>query len=228
MNILLIEDDSSHSLQIEAMLSKLDYNMIGVAKNFEEAIDIINLTSIDLVLLDVGAKGDKRALETIALLSPHLIPIVLTPTYDTQELYDKVKKLDNVFYLVKPFHIHTLDNSIRLLKRKTEINTEFIRGGVRSEIIALKNILYIEVERTYSFIQTENRRYAFKKSLTLLKKQIPVGAFIQIHRSFLVNKKYIKRIDIERSMVELEGGVILPMSRRVKHLLISKDIKDIG
>ncbi|MFN3378550.1 MAG: LytR/AlgR family response regulator transcription factor [Runella zeae] len=228
MNILLIEDDPSQTLQIKSILAKLDYNMMDVAKSYEEAVDLINLTSIDLILLDIGSIQDKTALEKIDLLSPFRIPIILTPTYDIQELYDKVKKLDNVFYLVKPFHVNTLDSVISLLKRKMEIKTEFIRGGTRSEIIALKNILYIEVERTYSFIQTENRRYVFKKSLTLLKKQIPEGEFFQIHRSFLVNKKYIKRIDVERSMVEIEGGTVLPMSRRVKHLLISRGIKNVG
>lgn len=226
MNILIVDDDLLYALQLEAMLSELGYTVSGHATNYQQAIDLIETNHVDLLVTDIVLAGSKNGLDLVEAISSLYIPTILMTAHDTPEIYEKVSVLNHVLYLVKPFHIHTLDSSIRLVSQCTSSKEpQFIRGTTRGEVIALKDILYIEVERTYTFIQTSARRYAFKKSLTLLKQQLPLGKFLQIHRSFLVQKKFIKRIDFEKSVVELEGHT-LPLSRRVKHDIQSKNISE--
>mgnify|MGYP001810214249 FL=1 len=175
------------------------------------------------MLIDIVLMGNKSGLELADFVSSRNIPFILITAYDTPQIYEQVSKWNHVLYLIKPVHIHTLDSSIRVLTKQAETEPQFIRGTTRSEIISINEILYIEVDRNYTFVQTAKRRYAFKKSLSLIKQQLPLDRFLEIHRSFLVNKKYINKIDLEKSLVYVEDYT-LPMSRRVKHDLITKGI----
>ncbi|AXE16335.1 hypothetical protein DR864_00650 [Runella rosea] len=223
MKILIAEDDLIYAVQLEAMLSDLGYEIIGCVNTYQKAYDFLYASHVDLMLIDVVLMGSKNGLELADLVSSRNIPFILITAYDTPQIYEQVSKWNNVLYLVKPVHIHTLDSSIRILTKQSEIEPQFIRGTTRSEIISINEILYIEVDRNYTFVQTAKRRYAFKKSLSLIKQQLPLDRFLEIHRSFLVNKKFITKIDLEKSLVYVEG-YMLPMSRRVKHDLIAKGI----
>lgn len=175
-------------------------------------------------MTDIVLEGSKTGLELVAATTFRSIPIILMVSQAMPDLYEKVSTLYDVLYLVKPIHIYTLDSSIRLVSQcRISKEPKFIKGTSHGEVIAIRDILYVEVERTYTFIQTSARRYAFKKSLTLLKQQLPMSNFLQIHRSFVVQKRFIKRIDFEKCLVELEGHT-LPLSRRVKHEIQSKNI----
>lgn len=223
-NILIVNNDSHCELPLETDLAKLGYTIIGNTNRFQNALDIIKTNHVELIIIDLDEL--KKGIEFAIKVSSIPLPIIVITSQDTYEVYQQIAVIDRLQYLVKPFHIHTLDSSIRLLSQQPTQEPQFIRGNSKGEFIAIKDILYLEVEHTYTFIQTTTRRYAFKKSLTQFKLLLPMNRFLQIHRSFLVQKKYILKIDPERQIVDLEGHT-LPMSRRMKHNIFSKDLDTI-
>jgi len=223
MNILFVQNNPIDNSHFEPLLSKLGYSIIGKVSNCEEGLDLIEISHVDLIIMTIFENATALDKECLSSLGAFHIPIILIINEDVPEIYDKVANFSHVFYLVKPFHIHTIESAIRILSQQIRQEPQFIRGTSRGEIIAIKDIVYIEVERTYTFIQTKTKRYAFKKSLTLLKQHLPLDRFLQIHRSFLVNKRFIKKIDFEKNSVDVDG-YLLPMSRRVKHELHSKNL----
>lgn len=223
-NILLVSNDPIYALELEELLSGLGYCIVGQFDSYQKSLDFVSFHNIEFVIIDIALDGPQNGLELTEVTSIQNLPIILLTNHDSNETYQRVMSLNHplYLYLVKPFHIHTLDSSIRLLAKYPIQEPQFIQGNSRGEFISIKDIIYIEVEHTYTFIQTTTRRYAFKKSLTQLKLQLPMNRFLQIHRSFLVNKKFIERIDLGKNTVEV-AGYILPLSRRMKHNLLSKD-----
>lgn len=74
------------------------------------------------------------------------------------EQYKESLKISNQVYLVKPFHIHSLDSAIRILLPRNEvsINKDFLvyrNGGVK-QLIQVKNIVYIESDGNYCTVMT--------------------------------------------------------------------------
>ncbi len=223
-NILLMTNNPGYGLQLDQSLSLLGYNIIGHLNCYQKALDLMSLTDTELVIMDIALEGAQNGLKLAEEPAFQNLPVILLTDHDSSEIYQKVSAINHPFtlYLVKPFHIHTLDSIIKILAQHPIQEPKFIQGNSRGEFIAIKEIMYIEVEHNYIFIQTTTRRYAFKKSLTQLKLQLPINRFLQIHRSFLVNKKFIKKIDLEKNIVEIEGYT-LPLSRRMKHTLLSKN-----
>ena len=223
MNILIADDDKIFSFQLEAMLEELKYRVVGRASTFQQVLDFLNIHHVDLVLIDLVLEGKKDGMDLAKELIQRNIPFIFMTAYDSREFYQRALAFEEFQYLIKPIHIYTLDSAIRLIIRRKQQPPQFIKVTAHGQIIAVKDIIYIEVERTYSFIQTTTKRFAFKISLNLLKQQLPLDNFIQIHRSFLVQKSFIKRINFEKNIVELENYT-LPISRRMKHELLQYPI----
>lgn len=223
-NILFITNDPIYGLQLEESLSMLGYTIVGQPNSYQKALDFVSLTDTELVIIDIPLEGPQNGLKLTEEHAFQNLPVILLSNHDSRELYQKVTAVNHPFsfYLVKPFHIYTLDSIIKMLAQHPIQESKFIQGNSRGEFIAIKDIIYIEVEHNYIFIQTAARRYAFKKSLTQLKLQLPANRFLQVHRSFLVNKKFIKKINLEKNIVEI-AGYTLPLSRRMKRNLLSKN-----
>ncbi|RDB08032.1 LytR/AlgR family response regulator transcription factor [Runella aurantiaca] len=220
-NILIVNNDPIYALQLKELLSGLGYTVVGHVNTYQKILDFISINYVDLLIIDIMLDNAPIGLELTEALTLQNLPIILLTNQDSSEVYQKVATFSHILYLVKPFHIHTLDSIIRMLAQHPTQEPQFIQGNSRGDFIAIKDILFLEVEHTYTFIQTTARRYAFKKSLTQLKSLLPTNRFLQVHRSFLVNKKFIGKIDIEKNIVEI-GGYTLPLSRRMKHELLSK------
>lgn len=73
-----------------------------------------------------------------------------------------------------------------------------------------KEILYIEAENVYSVVVTGNETYRLRKPLSKITEEAGKD-FFQIHRSFTVNLRRVKRIS--RTEVVTEGDHSLPLRR---------------
>ncbi len=73
-----------------------------------------------------------------------------------------------------------------------------------------RDILYVESFRHYISIHTKDREYKIKENISAFEERLR-GGFFRIHRSYLVNLKYVIRIG--RTAVTVEGGEELPLAR---------------
>lgn len=81
--------------------------------------------------------------------------------------------------------------------------------------IPYKNIFYIEAREKKIFIRTLNDEYGFYETIENIQDELPDN-FERCHRSFIVNKDKIARIMLSQSMMELEDGFVVPLSRSFK------------
>ncbi|MEL6537735.1 MAG: LytTR family DNA-binding domain-containing protein [Bacteroidota bacterium] len=62
----------------------------------------------------------------------------------------------------------------------------FIRDGTRFHRLNVDKIIYLEADRRYCHVVTENKNYIYSLTLVNLLEQMPPGYFIRVHRSFAV------------------------------------------
>lgn len=78
-------------------------------------------------------------------------------------------------------------------------------------IIPQKDILYVERRLRISYIHSALRTVTTGRRLDELAADLQPGRFALCHNSFLVNLAQVRRL--QRSQVQLTGGVVLPVSR---------------
>jgi two-component system LytT family response regulator len=84
------------------------------------------------------------------------------------------------------------------------------------EIIKVDRIIRCEADGNYCHIHIsgENSLY-ISKTLKFLENELSGAAFIRIHQSHLVNKRFIRRYSKgSNAHMELQNGDVLPISRR--------------
>ncbi len=78
-------------------------------------------------------------------------------------------------------------------------------------IIPQKDILYVERRLRISYIHSVLRTVTTGRRLEELAAGLQPGRFALCHNSFLVNLAQVRRL--QRSQVQLTGGILLPVSR---------------
>ena len=107
------------------------------------------------------------------------------------------KRLNDVFL---PNKEEGLSQYSYLLKDKTVINL--------SEVMFIESM---DHNLTYHF---KNRKVTERQTIKEFLEKVTNENFIQVHKSFIVNKKYI--VTIESNKISMTNGIIVPFSRTFK------------
>ena len=86
-NILVVEDESIVSKDIQQSLKKLGYNIVGAAATGEKAVVLANETKPDLVLMDIMLKGEMSGIDTAEKIKETLnVPVIYLTAYADEAL----------------------------------------------------------------------------------------------------------------------------------------------
>jgi DNA-binding LytR/AlgR family response regulator len=77
-------------------------------------------------------------------------------------------------------------------------------------------VIYLEALRDYTGIVTQKRKYCVLSPISNLLKEKPFKSFIRIHRSYAIQKHYIKEISAKEVRV---NNTSLPVGRSYKESL---------
>lgn len=127
-NILLIDDDVTHSNMMQKIIEKDGQYKTRFAHSGQEAIDLIAsgaANDIDLVLLDMCMPGidGLQVLNAVKPVKPNL-PIIISSGYDDVELVTKVMKAGATDFIRKVDNAEKLRNSIASALREHVLHDE--------------------------------------------------------------------------------------------------------
>jgi DNA-binding LytR/AlgR family response regulator len=213
--ILIIEDDIGIRENISILLNQEGF-LVSTANDGKEGIVIALSFKPDLIICDI-MMPKMNGYEVLKILHAKKetakIPFLfLTAKVEKNDIRAGME-LGADDYLFKPVDISDLLNSIetRLNRFKTikaamtDDNAEQkvrTSGGKlifkirdHSEVVFVKDIIYISAARQYSSVYTLNKKkYLLKRSLSKWEEMLPSDSFIRIHRSTLINIDHINRI----------------------------------
>ncbi len=118
MKILIADDDQSVVKGFDLILREAGYNVVGVAHDGMEAVEMASTLRPDLVLMDIKMPR-MDGINAARIINGSdsregLIPIILVTAYAEQQLVQKAKSCGVLGYLVKPVHVDDLVPAIEL------------------------------------------------------------------------------------------------------------------
>jgi two-component system, LytTR family, response regulator len=244
----LIADDELLARQKlrQLLRGESDIEVVGEASSAHEVYELVRATNPQLMFLDVRMPG-MDGLDLISELSMSttiaLPRVILTTAYDHYAL--RAFELNITDYLLKPFSAERLQSAlarareqIRSGERKSEsklakehgpdkYTTRIIfKSRGRILFLPVSDIRWISAEENYVRICTGTETHLLRETMTSMEQRLDPQLFLRVHRSAIVNLKYVKEVRTESRgdfMVHLVNGQKLGMSRtyhsRISELL---------
>jgi DNA-binding LytR/AlgR family response regulator len=204
--ILILEDDCIQLKTLSNIIKQLGNTYhIYEASGIEEALKISDSVKIDLFYIDINLKeesGLKFALE-IRKKERYKLTWIIFITIYKEYMLTAFKKIHCYDYILKPYDIENIEKTTKLLLSDaqvaaTEVKEKFIIVGVKNIQVKIfvREIIFVEVFIRTSIIHTVNGSFTIDYlSLKKLHGMIDDEDILQSHRSYLVNIKYISRIE---------------------------------
>lgn len=243
INVLVVEDESIVSKDIQHSLKKLGYNVVGAAATGEKAIELVRSEKPDVVLMDIMLKGDMSGIDTAEIVKKEVdIPVIYLTAYADEATLAKAKITEPYGYIIKPFKEIDLHTSIEMAIYKSVKNKEvekerdllfsivegkdsqdFIFVKANSKLVKLKteDIFFIEALKDYVVINTVDARYTIHSTMKDIQKKLGDENFIRVHRSFIVRLNKISAIEYPNLHLE-EDKKVIPIGGSYREVLVKR------
>ena len=221
----LIIDDESHARKMLAMLlqdADVQVEVLGEASSAEEGIELLKVHQPEVLFLDIDMPGlSGMQLAEMFGEDRDFEIIFITGHQEHASKAFRVKALD---FLMKPVSPRELDEALERLQSALEtrqkplnISDERIALPMLNglELVSTTEILVLEAERAYTNIKLKNgENKLVSKRLKLFEDLLSNREnFKRVHRSYLVNINEVVRYAKAESLLILENGVEVPVSK---------------
>jgi len=111
--IMVVEDEGVVSIDIRNMLRQAGYDIAAVAFFGEEAVKKVKDAHPDLVLMDIGLKGEIDGIEAAKKIRErYKIPVVFLTGFADENTLAKAREADPSGFLIKPINEEELRKTI--------------------------------------------------------------------------------------------------------------------
>lgn len=237
INVLIIEDTSSESDELKKVLLKNNYNVLGIATSFNDALSQFYSKSIDIVIIDVFLNGNPDGItfaETITTVPTISKPFVFLTFSKDRKIFERAKLTQPFSFLMKPFNelevLYAIEmavekfyygSTIPTVEQNVPIINEFLFVKKKNSLkkILLKDILYVEVEERYCNIIIEEEKFMVQISLTKILKILENFKFSRTHRNYIINTEKIIEIVLCDNLIVLKGNHKIVLSDKYKDFI---------
>jgi len=231
---VIIDDEANLREVISIKVGKLDKDVkiVGQASNAEDGFNLIKAINPDIVFLDITMPNESglEMMKRFETVDFEVIFVTGHSEYGIEAL-----KMDAIDYLLKPIKSKDLLNAI--LKAKSKIgNKQKIRqyeellqrseesidqnvkvpipGSNYYDYIEIYNIIRCEGWQKYTKIHLKNNTSLLSSyNLGVFRELLSKYAFIDVHKSHLINKKHISKY-LNEGIIIMSDNSQVPLSRR--------------
>ncbi len=238
LNTIIVDDEEFARSSLYFLLQENcpNINICGIAKSVNEARNLLQIHDIDLIFLDIAMPGE-NGFSLIPQAQEANATVIFTTAYDQYAL--KAIKANALDYLLKPIDIDELvtavekaakyqslnnalssNNSLKNLetdlKENKGINRLTLPSGQGYRLVDIDEIIHIEADSNYSiFHLLTAEKITVSKVLKDYEEILPEERFMRIHKSSIVNLKYVKEYNNKNGLVlTLTNGENIVVSRR--------------
>lgn len=127
-SILVVEDESIISMDIQNSLMNLGYSIAGAAANGLDAIKKVAELLPQLILMDIRLKGEMDGVEAAAEISKtQSVPIIFLSAYSAEDTLRRAKITEPYGFLTKPFEKRELHIAIEIALYKNQMEQKVKR-----------------------------------------------------------------------------------------------------
>ncbi len=216
MNIVII-DDKNEDIEIYAS---------GIKAHFEHKVEDLNvytynktsevrekIKDYDVLFLDVQMPQQDGISFAKELRKEHIdIIIIFLSDYDSY-VWDSFD-VEAICFMRKRYffdEIEAISQKVINLYQQKEKKKIIIEDGKNVYPFVVDDLIYIEAQGKYIKVVTNTQDFIIKKKISIIEKELEDLKFIKTHRSYLVNYRYVKKI--EPLCVKLDNEVEIPVSK---------------
>lgn len=247
LNVLLVDDEVNNLESLEFMLVN-DCEGIHVAGKFSnarEARDWLSKHTVDVIFLDISMPGE-NGFQFLSNLPSHHFKVVFITAHS--EFAIQAIKASAVDYILKPVSIEELQQTVEKLKQSqgnpigTEQNQQLLQhllqtvakktapkkialpqlGGIN--FIEVDDMVSLQADSNYTIIHMNTmHKLVISKTLKDFEELLDETQFARIHKSYIVNLKYIKEYSTtDGGVVKMTDGNQWSISRRQLDTFLEK------
>lgn len=244
IKILIVEDNVIIADDMQSMLEEIGYEVVDNVIVYEQAVEVLKNTHVDLVLIDIILASDKTGIDLGKYIRDfHNIPFVFVTSNSDKATVENAKTVKPDGYLVKPFEQQDLYTSIEIAlsnfnySAKTNSNTNvenaegdsFMSNSVLKDSIFVKkqhlyyriqfgDIQFIKADNVYLEVNTADKKFLVRSPLKDYLEKLPKNKFYRAHKSYIVNVDHIDAINSKDIMI---NNTLIPISKDFKEFIIS-------
>jgi DNA-binding NtrC family response regulator len=130
-SILIVEDELVVANDIRLTLERAGYTVLGIARSYQSAMDMISLTPPGLVLLDIFLKGDLTGIDLAAQLNKKDIPFVYLSANCNNSVLEMAKVTQPSGFIVKPFREKDLLITLDIARYRHDIKKQMAMAAAQ-------------------------------------------------------------------------------------------------
>ncbi len=237
LKCLIVDDEELARKLVENYIQRVPYlEVVAKCADPLEATEVLQEKKVDILFLDIQMP-ELTGIEFLKTLTQKPL-VIFTTAYKEYAL--EGYELEVVDYLLKPFRferfLQAVNKAGKLLKTNAPATTPTIADPtpdalakekdyilVKSDFkvfrIFYKDILYIESMKEYVAYHTAEGRTLSLGSLKKLQQDLPTEHFMRIHKSYMVNVKFVAAL--EGNMVHL-GKKKLPIGTSYREAVLGR------
>ena len=236
MRVLLVDDESLALDRLGTFFGDIEgVEVVGTARDGDEALEKIRDLLPDLVILDIqmpGRNGLRTAADIEVQPKPELVFVTAHEHY-APDAFD----VDAADYLLKPVRFDRLRQAVDRARRRRQMREQAQRAGkLEEELQAVRaagspprpeddgfwvperhgerrvpidSIDWIEAARDYVLLHTPIRSHLYRTTMSALEKKLEGSPLLRVHRSAFVRPDKVtevKRANRSMTLVLADGA----------------------
>jgi two-component system LytT family response regulator len=211
MRAIAIDDEPMALAVVRAHAAKVPYlELAGCFTRALEGLDYLQKHPVDLLFLDIKMP-DITGLEFVHSLPKK--PLVIFTTAYAEHAVESFE-LDAVDYLLKPFSLARFLKACNKAQELWQLRGQnaaakdfiFLKTGYEQVRVAFVDILYLEAAGNYVTFVLDGKKLLSRMTMAEVELLLPAERFVRIHRSYVVAKDKIERVD--RHQVTVRGQAL--------------------
>jgi two-component system, LytTR family, response regulator len=212
MRAIAIDDEPMALEVVRSHAAKVPYlELVACFTDAFKALEYLQNEPVDLLFLDIKMP-DISGLEFVTSLQKK--PLVIFTTAYSEHAVTSFE-LDAIDYLLKPFSlarfVKACNKAQELLQLRGNVPAAvkdyvFLKTGYEQVKVYYHEILYLEAAGNYVTFVLENKKLLTRMTISEVGELLPTDKFIRVHRSYIVAKDRIDKI--ERHQVCVKGNPV--------------------
>lgn len=226
---IIVDDEPLAVAQLEKYVERVPFLVnVGSCSSAAEAMEFLSTGNVDAMFVDINMPDIDGVQFVRSLVNPPFV--VFTTAYSEYAI--EGFKLDAIDYLLKPIafedflkasnklnRIYSMNNNVQSAMEQGEgvcHDCLFVKSDYRMLRVPISSIKYIESMSEYVRIYVEDSPKPIVSLLSMKKieESLPVGDFMRVHRSYLVNLNKVK--EVSKMRLVYDGGVYVPIGEMYK------------
>ncbi|GAA4431342.1 LytTR family DNA-binding domain-containing protein [Pontibacter saemangeumensis] len=211
MKAIAIDDEPMALEVVRSLAAKVPFlELVACFTDAFKALDYLQNEPVDLLFLDIKMP-DISGLEFVASLQRKPL-VVFTTAYSEHAVTSF--ELDAIDYLLKPFSLARFVKACNKAQELFQLRGNpavprdylFLKVGFEQVKVHYEEILYLEAAGNYVTFVLEGKKLLSRVTLGELSESLPAERFVRLHRSYIVAREKIDRI--ERHQVSIRGNCV--------------------